>query len=65
MGELQAQQFHLGSNHAEVLDRLQQLVGRTLNKIEVTPLGVMFHFSSKNGDNGAVYWATGKPPWED
>lgn len=42
-------------------ERCQDLVGRTLVRIEVVPLGVMFHFSAKNGDGGVVYWAYGGP----
>jgi hypothetical protein len=45
----------------EKADRLKDLVGRTLDRIEVVPLGVMFHFGSKRGDNGVVYWAYGGP----
>jgi hypothetical protein len=43
-------------------ERLRGLVGRKLERIEVGPLGVMFHFSAKEGlDHGVVYWAYGGP----
>ena len=45
----------------EAADNLRGLVGRTLVRIEVVPLGVMFHFSEKAHDNGVVYWAYGGP----
>jgi len=48
--------FYLGPNSAGAMERLSQLIGRTLERIEVVPLGVMFHFSG-----GLVYWAIGGP----
>lgn len=45
----------------EAAEKLRGLVGRKLDRIEVVPLGVMFHFGPLNGDNGCVYWAYGGP----
>lgn len=47
----------------ERADRLETLVGRKLLKIEVVPLGIMFHFEGKyhRPDNGVIYWAYGGP----
>ena len=45
----------------EAAANLRGLIGRTLDRIEVVPLGVMFHFGPKNGDKGVVYWAYGGP----
>ena len=40
----------------EMADRLRALIGKRLERIEVVPLGVMFHF-----EGGIVYWAYGGP----
>jgi hypothetical protein len=45
------------SDEKEIHERLQALVGRTLERIEFAPFGVLFHFSG-----GLVYLATGGPP---
>ncbi len=40
----------------EIASRLRVLIGKRLERIEVVPLGVMFHF-----EGGIVYWAYGGP----
>lgn len=53
----------LAQGQDEASERVMDLVGRTLERIEVMPSGVLFYFSSKNGDEGVLYWAYGGP-WE-
>jgi hypothetical protein len=46
----------LDPKEEEMANRLRELVGKRLERIEVVPLGVMFHF-----EGGIVYWAYGGP----